>query len=277
MKGSPLDFNASDALFSRSGKIKIAFGSGISGADVNYTRVANNLVIGLNDSTDQITIQNWFYSDYNKIENFVFQDGSAGPSWDDLYLATRNFTGTNSSETLYGGSVDDVIAGLGGNDTLYGYAGDDHLIGAEGDDRLYGNEGNDVLDGGDGVDHLYAYEGDDSLIGGQGDDKLYGMEGNDLLDGGAGNDTINDSATDADTLYGGDDNDTITMEADDNDADILDGGAGIDHADYSNDASALTINLTDGTTVGTGGDTLSTIVSNKGIISPSRTSSSSEA
>jgi Ca2+-binding RTX toxin-like protein len=78
---------------------------------------------------------------------------------------------------------------------------------------LAGGDGNDTLDGGAGNDSLQGGNNDDSLTGGLGKDSLFGGDGNDILIGGA----VSDS---------------------------LVGGNGIDTADYSSSAAAVTVNLT---------------------------------
>lgn len=78
----------------------------------------------------------------------------------------------------YGGN--DTLTGTDlSNDFLYGGSGQDVLAGLQGDDFLFGQSGNDVLNGG---------EGRDQLFGGTGNDTLDGGAGANLLDGGAGND-----------------------------------------------------------------------------------------
>ena len=85
-----------------------------------------------------------------------------------------NMTGTEDSDSLYGGNGDDTLWGNDGNDSLWGLGGNDTLNGGEGNDRLYGGLDNDSLYGGAGTD---------VLVGGRGNDTLYGDEGNDVLIG----------------------------------------------------------------------------------------------
>jgi len=69
-----------------------------------------------------------------------------------------------------------------------------------GSDTVLGGSGDDVLDGGDEPDGIwnvivddygwYAYGGGDRLDGGEGDDTLDGGRGDDTLTGGAGHDTF---------------------------------------------------------------------------------------
>jgi Ca2+-binding RTX toxin-like protein len=86
----------------------------------------------------------------------------------------------------------------------------DTLIGTPLDDVLVGLAGNDTLDG---------KAGSDVLKGGKGNDKLYGGTGADTLLGGVGNDRLAPGA--------------------DLDADIVNGGAGIDTVDYSGATSRV--------------------------------------
>ena len=81
--------------------------------------------------------------------------------------------GTGASETLNGGSGNDVIAGLGGNDTLNSLGGSDLLL---------GGPGNDTLNGGTDSDVLLGDSGNDTLRGGAGGDVLEGGPGNDVFD-----------------------------------------------------------------------------------------------
>jgi Ca2+-binding RTX toxin-like protein len=118
------------------------------------------------------------------------------------------------NDLVLGGGANDTITGGAGKDTLYGGPGDDrlngngspdHLYGQDGNDRLYGGDGDDVLDGGGGVDRLFGGNDNDVLYGGSSNDKLYGEAGNDtlfgqkqadLMDGGAGIDSAQKDALD---------------------------------------------------------------------------------
>ena len=71
----------------------------------------------------------------------------------------------------------------------------------------------------------------ENATGGSGNDSMSGNAANNLLDGNAGNDTLN-GLTGADTLYGGDGND-LFIDSDAINFDSMDGGAGIDTADFS--------------------------------------------
>jgi len=115
----------------------------------------------------------------------------------------QNIVGTNSDDTLNGGTGQDTIRGTDGDDNLSGDDGDDWLYGDGGNDIIAGNDNddyllggidNDNIEGGAGNDYLLGQAGLDTLNGGTGNDTLLGGEGNDLLNGGADSDLLNDTA-----------------------------------------------------------------------------------
>ncbi|MGL4965435.1 MAG: beta strand repeat-containing protein [Inquilinus sp.] len=156
-------------------------------------------------------------------------------------------TGSAESNALYGNNGNDTLSGMAGHDTLVGHDGDDLLRGGSGIDSLYGDAGTDTATyynsalgvtvdlaagsgaGGDAQDDaLHDIEnltgsniGGDELTGDGGANVLHGYGGNDVLRGGGG----------ADSLFG---------------------DVGTDTANYSDSASAVTVDLTLGS--GTGGD-----------------------
>ncbi len=159
----------------------VQFKNGISPADVMLYGQGDNLVIRINGTQDQLTIQNYFAGDgsFNRwgIELIQLTDGT---SWN-LEAVKAMLPGpTEGNDNLYGFNSDDTVDGLAGNDRIKGYGGNDTLRGDVGDDQLYGGIGNDVLEGG---------TGNDTLDGGADNDTLDGGAGNDMLDGGYGNDT----------------------------------------------------------------------------------------
>lgn len=95
----------------------------------------------------------------------------------------------------------------------------------------------------------------DFITGNNADNSLEGFSGNDLIDGSAGNDTLQGDAG-SDTLIGGTGNDTLVGGAG---PDSLNGGDGIDTSDYSQSASAVSVNLATG--LGAGGDAQGDVLS----------------
>ncbi|WP_139207494.1 calcium-binding protein, partial [Phytopseudomonas flavescens] len=150
----------------------IVFAEGIAPDDIVVTRSSTNLILSLKDSTDRISVSNYFNADGTsayRLEEIRFADGT---TWNIDQVKVMALQSTD------------------GNDNLTGYATNDSLIGGLGNDTLYGQAGDDVLDGGAGNDYLYGENGDDTLIGGVGNDYLSGGNGHDLLLGGEGNDSL---------------------------------------------------------------------------------------
>jgi len=134
-------------------------------------------------------------------------------------------------EVVVGSNQDDTLIGGLASDSLYGGAGNDTLIGGTGNDLLDGGAGQDILDYSaqtSGLTVVLRGASAGSAVGlGIGTDSLYNIE---VVLGGAGNDTFIGSSA----------NET------------LDGGAGTDTLDYSFQASAVLVDLLDGSAAGGG-------------------------
>ncbi len=89
--------------------------------------------------------------------------------------------GTENSESIFGGFLNDTIDGRGGNDQIDGGFGNDSLDGGAGDDLIHGGADNDFITGGDGKDVLAGDDGDDTLDGGSGLNALSGGSGKDTF------------------------------------------------------------------------------------------------
>lgn len=131
----------------RGKKDVIRFGTGISAADIQMTKVSSDLVLKRKNRTDTITVQNYFnFTDAEhkyQVEEIQFADGTI---WDfqTIWRQFMAIKATTGADTLFGTVRSDVIHGLAGNDTIYGGAGDDALYGDAGNDILYGGAGNDT-------------------------------------------------------------------------------------------------------------------------------------
>lgn len=91
----------------------------------------------------------------------------------------NRLAGSESPDQIMGGTLDDILSGLGGADTIDGGDGNDGICGDVGDDQLFGRDGDDTLNGG---------TGQDIIDGGAGDDRLIIEDGGSTLTGGTGND-----------------------------------------------------------------------------------------
>ena len=119
---------------------KVVFASGITQADVSFTRLgaAPDLTITIAGSTDTLTIKDQFKGEkidifgffpitwFSRIETFEFSDGSS-LNWEQILQKVT--TGTAAAESLYGAYYTDTMDGKGGNDYLSG--------GDEGDTYLF--------------------------------------------------------------------------------------------------------------------------------------------
>ncbi|WP_397409912.1 peroxidase family protein [Polaromonas sp.] len=176
--------------------------------------------------------------------------------------ATQNLLlGLGGSDTLTGGTGNDTLDGGAGNDILTGGAGDDTVAGGVGNDTLRAglNDGNDVYIGGAGTDtydlSLTSAAANVNLTTGvgvsaeTGTDTLVTIEN---VRGSTGDNIITD-AVGANTLIGNAGNDTFVLLGDDA-RDVIQGGVGVDTADYSAMTANLSVNMAAGTAVvnGTG-------------------------
>jgi Ca2+-binding RTX toxin-like protein len=123
------DFNGND---------QIVFGSGINKEDMLMEASGVNLVVKFTNSTDQITINNFFAAANYRIETLKFNDGSTAS--------------INSGLTINGGAGNDTIIGSPFIDTLNGAGGNDYIYGSDGDDNISGGTDNDILKGASGND-----------------------------------------------------------------------------------------------------------------------------
>ena len=208
------NFNSGDGqdiISDLNGSDVVKFGTGIVKEDLEFAQDGDNLVISLKNSTDKITVSNWYADDTNQIEKFEFADGTYITN-DDINEpptpAVPEIKGTNCNDALYGTADSEVILGLAGNDYIRDYGGNDTIRGGIGNDHIQDYAGNDLINAGNGDDCIQDYTGDDTLRGGAGNDGIQDYTGNDLINGGAGNDWIRDYAGN-DTLRGGIGNDYI--------------------------------------------------------------------
>ena len=236
-----------------------------SGVTVTFTATEDGTVTDGSDTASFFEIENVELTGSDDVFDAtssgvgVEADGAAG---NDTIIGSDNGA---SGDTLYGGTGNDVLDGLGGKDILYAGAGDDTLNAGFDDgtgDAFYGGAGTDtyVIDGTavqgfgvnlnlatgndqfgntfDGIENVTGGTSSDTITGdgnanvldgAGGNDTLDGGDGNDTLTGGSGNDNLN-AGDDNDLVYGGTGNDSV---ADDHGDDTVYGGDGDDFFDDS--------------------------------------------
>ena len=161
----------------------------------------------------------------------------------------------NGSFTLAGGTVIENAFGGAGNDRINGNALNNHLRGNEGNDSISGGAGNDLifgglgkdtLDGGAGTRDIVDYRGSAAVevnlqlgAGGPAGNETDSLLGFEAIFGSSAGDRLRgldgDAAKPGETFRGGAGNDTI------------DGGTGIDLAEFSAARAAYSISRTPGT------------------------------
>jgi len=137
------------AIGHRGGTDTVELGADIATGDVTIVQSGYDLILKINGSTDQLTLDDTMDNDgaYERIEQVRFADGTV---WTHADLFAR------------------VMANNGGNDTFYGGPETETISGGAGNDTLAGNEGSDILDGGTGNDVLQGGWGNDTYIFGRG-------------------------------------------------------------------------------------------------------------
>ncbi|MGR9148099.1 calcium-binding protein [Rhizobium leguminosarum] len=140
----------------------LEFGSGISAADVVFSRVAsdsNDIKLAFRTMSGSVVLDGQFWGDAG-IEFIRFADGTV---WNETQFSARYVADqtTDGDDTIWGTGLSDVATGGLGNDTLVTYGGNDRLVGGAGNDRLEGAEGTDVYayGVGDGEDVIFDYRG----------------------------------------------------------------------------------------------------------------------
>jgi Ca2+-binding RTX toxin-like protein len=135
----------------------LVFGSGITPSDLELVKVSTyDMKMNILGTTDSIHMSNWFNGDIQRVDKFVFDDGTVMTAAELESAVGYTVYGTENNDNLYATSA---------NEILYGYAGNDYIAADGGDDTLIGGSGNDTLVGGAGTDtYLFSRtDGNDTL------------------------------------------------------------------------------------------------------------------
>ena len=148
--------------------------AGVVPGDVTASRVGDNLLLSINGTSDQLTVQSHFASvlvterfflssrvlNTYQIEQIQFADGTI---WNTTAITNQltDLVGTEAADILRGNARNNTIQGLGGNDWLESFGSDDVLDGGVGNDTLLGGSGSDTyrFTRGDGADVLEDDQG----------------------------------------------------------------------------------------------------------------------
>ena len=169
---------------------KVVFGDGVSFEDIVISREGDDLILSIKDTEDSLRIKNQYSDYYNRIETFVFTDGTTKTA-NDIFNTSLTITGEGEIEDFNGGygTRNTTLIGSDKADTIYGYGGNDTLDGGAGDDVLYGGDDSDTYRFGKGYGHDTIDDGragskSDKVVFGDGvsfEDIVISREGNDFI------------------------------------------------------------------------------------------------
>jgi len=173
-----------DTITELSGNDRIAFGAGITPAQVQLMRYGNDLYVAYGPTAGHVRVLNHFAASTNTVDQISFQDGTV---WDAAAINSR-ISNTSVQNAMVGTAADDVFVVDHPNDTVTEAAN-------QGRDRIesaltwilpynvedltltgvlavdgYGNELSNRIVGNDASNRLASRDGADTLLGGKGDD-----------------------------------------------------------------------------------------------------------
>lgn len=174
--------NGQAAITDIGGDDTIKFGMGISQKDVSFSKNANDMMLNIAGSNDQLTIKNWYAntSNYfqNKIEHFSFADGSSLNPLDVEQKVMNNWAAFGYTPTVVGiPNKYNYFAGYSG-DNIYDLQGQG--------DRVMAYSGNNtyLYNQGEGTVNITDQGGNATLVFGLGltkNDITFGQNGLDLI------------------------------------------------------------------------------------------------
>lgn len=158
--------DGNDRIRDTAGIDTIAFGAGVTAAQVAISQAAQGWRTFLYTTSDSVFVEPGI-DGTSPIERITFADGT---TWLDAEIKAHLAMGSVQDDYILGDTTADTLNGQGGADTLLGSGGDDTLTGGTGSDQLQGGTGNDVyrVNLGDGQDTLTDDAGVDSISFGEG-------------------------------------------------------------------------------------------------------------
>ncbi|MDR4472265.1 MAG: hypothetical protein MRJ92_06330 [Nitrospira sp.] len=119
------DIVRSDADAAHSGLDQVQFLEGVAPTNLSLERQADDLVVKINGTADELRVQSYYESPADTVDQFIFSDGTIWTSGE-IELRVRTVVGVGADESIYGSNGDDTIR-------------------AWGNDQIRASEGNDVL------------------------------------------------------------------------------------------------------------------------------------
>ncbi|MFP5393718.1 MAG: calcium-binding protein [Gammaproteobacteria bacterium] len=180
----------------------IQLGADLTPQDVQVHRMADDLLIHVVGSGDELVVRNYFVKQYGVPDSATSWQASPQVLAPSLVEQIRFADGTRWDELAVQKHLHDARPPAMPNDF------DDYITsswvaeGGAGNDELVGYGDSVALEGGTGNDLLRVAQGSAVMLGGAGDDILRGGAGNDLLDGGAGDDQLDTGSGFDNVLFG---------------------------------------------------------------------------
>ncbi len=179
-------------------------------------------------------------------------DGAGGNDSVYYYYETRSvrvtLNGANFADVYVGGKTaafkQDIIRNV---ENVVGGKGNDTLTGDGGNNAFAGSAGKDVIDGKGGIDIIDYFDKTTSVKV-----TLNGSHSASVYIGGTTASKIEDTVKNIENVVGGSGNDTLTGDGHDNQfhgadgKDVIDGGDGVDTADYSGNTTGISVTLVKG-------------------------------
>lgn len=114
--------NGSDTITDSDGNDVFKFGQNINVEDVIFTQNNNDMEVSIKNTTDKVTIKNWYTDDKNKIETFAFASG-------DAIFSNNLDVVTNSGQPIADLTKDDTyLLNSSTNNNIWDFNGNDTYI-----------------------------------------------------------------------------------------------------------------------------------------------------
>jgi Ca2+-binding RTX toxin-like protein len=188
--------------------------TGTTLAQLTATQQANDLILAIQNSTDTITVKNFFDSNNLASYQLNLDGGVVLDKTALLQLLPKIIVveGTTGSDVLQGGTENDTYIVNNARDFIKEPTGNSSIdtVQASVSYALLPSLENLTLTGAANLSGT-GNSADNIIKGNEGKNRLLAGDGNDTLNGGAGSDTLN-GGNGADVMYGGTGNDTFTVQ-----------------------------------------------------------------
>lgn len=100
-------------MYAHSGLDQVQFLEGVAPTNLSLERQADDLVVKINGTADELRVQSYYESPADTVDQFIFSDGTIWTSGE-IEVRVRTVVGVGADESIYGSNGDDTIRGMGG-------------------------------------------------------------------------------------------------------------------------------------------------------------------